>query len=193
MKPMRHVFASRETAIVAKRSKNGRVQIYSFFPIDRAVCECQKLAKEFKKELSRLNTNQQKSLMQERQYLECPRDKTGMHRYVISCRNCKEVLGYCWATDPTLKDWCDFHYMQWSDGQEWYGCLTPHISPITEELCLECCCGQDTRDFRANMTLSAETAMEIENRNKIGREFGYANSKFLVRKVSIGVIPFKKG
>lgn len=114
--------------------------------------------------------------------------QAGMRRYEVTCKACGEVMGYCWATDNTLGDWCEFHFTQWKDGKRWHGCMTPHISPVTEQLCLECCCGQDTRDFRANTTLSARVASRIEERNRVGREFGKPDSKFLVRIVSKNVI-----
>lgn len=187
---MRKIFASREMAKLAKQSDDGKVQVYSFFPIDRADCECQKMIKEWKEKLATMSEEKRNAVIQETKYLVCPRDKTGMRRRKITCKNCDEVLGYVWATDNTLKDWCDLHYVNWTDGKEWYGCLTPHISPITEQLCFECCCGQDTRDFRANMTLPTKTAFEIEEENKVGREFGETNSKFTSRIVSQNIVAF---
>lgn len=188
---MRKILASTEMKVEALRSKNKKVEIYAFFPNDRADCECQKMVLEWKKKLAPLPSNKRKGLIQEAGFLVCPRDKAGMNRYKITCKNCKETLGYCWATDSTLKDFCDFHYVSWTDGQEWHGCLTPHISPITEQLCFECCCGEDTRDFRANMTLSGKVAYQKEELCKVGRDFGKANSKFSVRIVSSSVLPFK--
>lgn len=188
----RKIFASRETNVVAMNSKNKRVEVYSFFPNDHADCECQKLVLEWKQKLVSLPTDKREALVKDTKFIVCPRDKTGMKRYKITCKNCGETLGFCWATDSTLKDFCDFHYVSWSDGIEWHGCLTPHISPITEQLCLECCCGQDTRDFRANMTLPGKIAYEKEELCKIGRDFGKALSKFSTRVVSGSVLPFTK-
>ncbi len=193
MKPIRHILASREVSVVAQHSKNKKVEIYSFFPCDRADCQCQKIIVDFKKQIAQLNEGRRQELIEKQKLLVCPRDKKRLNRYAITCRNCGELLGYCWASDPSLKDWCDFHYVQWTDGNEWHGCLTPHVSPITQELCLECCCGEDTRDFRANMTLTAKNAFSIEERNKVGRSFNKSDSKFLVRKVKTDVLPFKKG
>jgi len=188
---IRKIFSSRETNVMAKKAKNKKVQIMSFFPIDRFDCECAKDILEWKKKLATSPEKDRASLMSKQGYLTCSHNKEGMRRRVITCKNCKEVLGYCWATDDTLKDWCDFHYIQWSDGEEWHGCFTPHISPITQQLCLECCCGADTRDFSANMTLPGKVAYRIEEKNKIGRKFGEKDSKFQTRIVSANVLPFK--
>lgn len=187
---MRKIFASGETNTAVANSLNKRVEIYSFFPNDRAGCECQKMVLGWKKKLAETPPNKRKGLIQEAGFLVCPRDKTGMQRYKITCKNCKETLGYCWATDNTLRDFCDFHYVSWTDGIEWHGCLTPHISPITEQLCFECCCGEDTRDFRANMTLPGSVACQKEELCRIGRDFGKATSKFSTRIVGGSVLPF---
>lgn len=187
----REILASRETGIVAKKSSSGRVEIYGFFPIDRADCDCQKMIVKWKNDLSAMSSKRRSLVIKQAKFLECPKDKEKMNRYNITCKNCGEILGYCWATDETLTDWCDFHYVQWTDGNQWYGCFTPHISPITQELCLECCCGQDTRDFRANMTLSHRIATGIEKENSKGRSFGNKFSKFKIGIVNKGVITLK--
>ena len=187
---MRKIFTSKDTGCVASQNATGKVEVYSFFPNDKASCECQPIVLEFKKKLAMLNEGDRKKLLSETKRLICPRDKKGMFRYKITCKNCGEVLGYCWATDNTLKDWCDFHYVCWADETEWHGCLTPHISPITEQLCLECTCGSDTRDFRANMTLPYKTTSAIELINRIGRDFGKASSYFSVSKTTANVLPF---
>lgn len=190
---MRHIFASRETSVVAKINKNKKIEIYSFFPCDKASCACQKVIVDTKKKLSAMVEKDRMNFMIDKKVLVCPRSKIGLNRYVVECKKCKEVLGYCWASDSSLKDWCDFHYVNWTDGEEWHGCLTPHVSPITEQLCLECCCGEDTRDFRANMTLSAKIAIQKEESNRVGREFNKKDSKFSVRKVMANMLPFKGG
>ena len=190
---MRHILASEETSLVAKTNKNKRIEIYSFFPCDRAGCDCQKLIMETRKKLSEMQEKDRIAFMSTKKVLECLKNKKGLNRYIVECKTCKEALGYCWAKDESLKDWCDFHYVNWTDGKEWHGCLTPHVSPITQQLCLECCCGEDTRDFRANMTLTARKAYEIEEKNIIGREFNKEDSRFKVRKVIANVIPFKGG
>lgn len=188
---MRKVQASARTALDVKRKGRGRIEIYSFFPCDRGDCKCQGIIKKWKERLAVMNDGQKEGEIRRVKFLTCPRDKTGMSRYQISCKKCGEVLGYCWATDDSLSDWCDLHYVNWTDGKQWHGCLTPHISPITQELCFECCCGADTRDFRANMTISEKRAMAIEKTNSIGRGFGKTKSAFQVRKVANSMLPFK--
>jgi len=129
-----------------------------------------------------------------------PRGKTpvteglavGMKQYEVTCKACKEIMGYCWATDSTLKDWREFHFVQWESKKKWHGCLTPHISPVTEQLCLECCCGQDTRDFRANTTLPSRIISKIEKKNIVGRDFGNSDSKFLTKEIKKATISFKE-
>ncbi len=182
----------------------GKIEVYSFFPVDRASCECHLLIHQWKEKLAMLSGGKRREAVSTQGFITCPRSKVGMKRYKITCKNCNEIQGYCWAKDSTLKDWCDFHYINWAGKHKkiknkkvdyeylWKGCFTPHISPITEQLCMECSCGQDTRDFRGNMTLAPKRAYDIEEENKIGREFGKSNSKFKVNGVANNVIPFKE-
>lgn len=177
------IFASREVTKVAKLSPTKKINIYSMFPIDRAYCECQKLILDWKKSLALLNESQRQELLNKTPFIECPHDKTNMKRFKIICASCGEGQAYCWATDSSLKDWFDLHYIQWTGDGYWHGCLTPHISPVTQQLCLECCCGQDTRDFKANMTLNYKIARQLELINSIGREFGKNDSKFIAKSI----------
>lgn len=167
-----------------KAQKQQELIIYSFFPIDRGNCVCGLMISEWKKRMATLPEHKRVEEMNNLGTLVCPRDKTFMKRYEIYCGNCGDVQGYLWAKDETLTDWCDFHYAQWTDGSQWHGCFTPHISPITEQLCLECTCGNDTRDFRANMTINGKVANMIEESNKEGRNFGERGSKFKIREVT---------
>lgn len=175
----RKIFASAEIGLQAKASSNGMVQVYSFFPVDRANCPCQAVGLEWKRKLAKANESERSQLLSETPFLTCPRNKEGMQKYKVTCNNCGDILGDCWAVDATLQDWCDFHYIQWTKGDFWHGCFTPHISPVTEQLCFECCCGQDTRDFRANMTMNEKRAIRIEDKNSVGRNLGKDDSKFL--------------
>ena len=189
----RKVPISREMEQEVLKTIEKKIEIYSFFPVDRSTCDCQPLVKEWKDSLSILSEKKKRGRVKNQGHLICPRDKTGMSRYKVTCNNCKEVLGYCWATSLSLTDWCDFHYVCRTNGEEWFGCFTPHISPVTEQLCLECTCGSDTRDFRANMTLPGKTVYEIEESNKVGRDFNEPDSKFKVSKVAKDVVIFEKG
>ena len=166
-----------------KLAKQKKVKIYSFFPIDRGDCECQKMIREWKDKLLLIRPKDREAEIEKTGFLECPRSKDGMRRFEITCKKCGEVQGRCWASDETLEDFFDFHYTNWTNGKKWFGCFTPNISPISQKLTLECTCGQDTRDFRANQTLPGEIAEGLENSNRIGRDFGKPNSKFLVMEI----------
>jgi len=176
----RKIYASQEAAFQAQQSSNKFVKVYSFFPLDRADCECQQMIQNWKMKLAQSVEKDQRRFMAEQEFLVCPRDKTGLTRYKIICNECGMIQGYCWASTPELIDWCDFHYVQWTRGDFWRGCFTPHISPITQQLHLECCCGVDTRDFRANMTINQREAERREAENSIGRAYNQSDSKFLV-------------
>lgn len=184
----RVLFASQEVSEVAKQSTGKIVKVYSFFPIDRADCVCQKAVLEWRKKLAEATDAQRHQLMEETPFFVCPRDKSNMQRYKIVCNNCGDIQGYVWASDPSLIDWCDFHYLQWTKGDRWRGCFTPHISPVTERLCFECCCGNDTRDFRANMTLNQKVAERMERENSKGRELDRDDSKFKATQVKANVV-----
>lgn len=189
----RIINASRDIETKMLLKGQNEIRIYSFFPIDRAGCACKTAIKEWKDSISLMPPHLREGEINKHGFIECPQDKTKMNRYKITCGGCGMVQGYCWASDETLKDWCDFHYVQWTDGKQWYGCFTPQVSPIDETLCLECACGVDTRDIRANMTLPGKTAFEMEEKNKIGRGFGTEQSKFEVEKVRANVsITFNK-
>ena len=109
-----------------------------------------------------------------------------MKKYAIHCGACDELQGYIHAYNKNLDGWCNFHYYQRAENGQWKGCLTPHVSPVTGKLCLECCCGEDTRDFTINQTLPAHISQKIELDNKEGRDFNKYNSKFKVKEVSNG-------
>lgn len=176
--------------IAVKASKLKKIEIYSFLPIDRADCPCQPEILKMKGKLAEMPPNKREQFVKDTKVFVCPKNKTGYNRYELECKNCHQILGYCWASTPELLDWFDFHFTQWTDGKFWYGCFTPHISPITQKLCLECTCGQDTRDFRANMTMPSKLSTMIEDSNKVGRDFGKSDSKFEVRQVLANVLPF---
>lgn len=185
----RTIYVSQETSYMANTSPNKQVRVFSFFPIDRAGCDCAQMIHRWKRRIAESNEKEQRTLLQQQHHLTCPRsNEVGMKRFVITCRACGEIQGYCYATTPELLDWCDFHYVQWADTEQWHGCFTPHISPITEQLCLECACGQDTRDFRANMKLGDRTVQRMESTNSKGRLFNRSDSKFLVTLLQGNVI-----
>lgn len=177
-KKLRKIPVSAETAYRVSRSPKKRIEIYSFFPVDKGNCACVQMIRDWKRKLGEAKEKDRRFYLEQTEFLVCPRDKTNMQRYKITCQNCGQIMGWCWATDETLRDWCDFHYAQWTDGESWYGCFTPHVSPVSEQLCFECTCGQDTRDFRPNVLLPSRKSLNLERRNAIGRDLGQPNSKF---------------
>jgi len=100
----------------------------------------------------------------------------GKKQYEIYCNECGELMGTVWATDKTLTDWCSFRYRLKLTKDEWRGCRTPNVSPLTGKLSMECCCGTDTRDF----TL---TNSKQEKITKIGRDYNKKDSKYKIREV----------
>lgn len=182
----RTVWASEETFRQAMASPKKQVKVYAMFPNDRSDCPCVPLVSEWTKRLAMATEKERLKLIEENSPIMCPRDKSKMQQFVIFCQKCGDAQGYVYATDDKLSDWCDFHYLQWTEKGEWRGCFTPHLSPITEELCFECCCGNDTRDFRANSKLPYSLAMTMEERNSVGRRFGHKDSSYVLRLAPTG-------
>lgn len=102
-------------------------------------------------------------------------DKAGLKKFEIYCNKCGDKLGTVWARNKTLRKWCSFRYECWHDKKGWHGCLTPNVSPYTGMLRLECCCGNDNREF------VGKPAKEKENR--VGRAYDRRDSKFKVKGV----------
>lgn len=175
---MRTIMASNDTSVKMQLAKQERLEVYSYFPIDQPSCPCQIVIERLKDRWGQMPQLDVHSEVHQNRVFVCPHDKTGYNRYQVICNECSEVAGYCWAKDATLQDYFDFHYYQYTDGQVWHGCLTPNISPIDLKLGIECCCGNDTRDFRANLTLPRRQAMIKESQNSEGRAFGKPGSKF---------------
>lgn len=168
------IFASREVKV-------GKV--IGFWPIDPISEISRTFIKNWKDKWATMTEAARLQIMEEKVTLESPIPKDGMSKCEIYCNNCGELQGTLWAIDDSLENWCDFHYVQWNDGEKWYGCLTPNVSPISGQLTLMCCCGNDTRDFRANNTLPIKNIAEIEEINSLGREYGQADSKFVVTPI----------
>jgi len=105
-------------------------------------------------------------------------DHTGYKQYVIRCKACKQRQGTVWARDRGLKDWCSFRYEQILTKKGWTGCFGHNISPVTGKLTLECCCGADTREF-----ILSRSHKNKEAENKVGRDYGKKDSKFIVEEV----------
>ena len=152
-------------------SKQATRRIVSWFPVDLPNCECQPILTKMKKTPGTI------------EHLECPKDKKGYKNYKVACTVCKSDIAILWAKDATLKDWCDLHYITEHDSEEWNGCMAVNISPFDLSLGFECTCGNDTRDFRANTTLSQkELSIKIKE-TEAGRAFNTKSSKFSVTEV----------
>lgn len=180
---MRLISASRETELVLKSTKRKKLVVDSFFYIDPPNDISEKHIVDWKDKMFQMTEAQKEKNLTEIDHIDSPLVNDEMNKYGIFCKKCKELQGFVHAKNKFLDNWCNFHYRQWTDGENWYGCFSPHVSPITGKLCLECTCGQDTRDFSINKTLPGAIAYMKEQNNKIGREYGKNNSKFLVKKV----------
>lgn len=106
-------------------------------------------------------------------------DKRRKKRYYIYCTRCQEKIAYVWAKNEKLEEWCDLHYLCSHDRETWYGALAINVSPIDGKIGIECACGEDTRDYRANRSMPPiQKQLMIEYSQK-HRKFGDANSTFL--------------
>lgn len=183
---LREIPVSPKQSTMLKASGKRRHEVYSFYPIDKADCVCQDYINEWRQKMARMDEAGRDAELEKTRHIECPRVKqnTGYKRYKVVCNKCNRPQGYLYADSPKLNDWFDFHYVQWHYGKYWYGCFSPHISPITEKLHFECACGQDTRDFRANRSMPGPLAYEKELENRKGRDFGKADSKFRLEEIS---------
>lgn len=175
-------------------------EIIGFFPTDRADCECQPVIQDLQIKFGNMKPDEIAKRKAILKILECPADKRGKKKFLVKCNECKEKIGVCFASDETLSDWVDFHYIskvQLVDEEiqviddlgkmkkgkvqkvYWTGALGINISPIDQKLGFECACGNDSRDFRANTTLSKKAREEFIRVTSEGRELGKDNSKFL--------------
>lgn len=131
------------------------------------------------RKLAGMNPVQRREYLRENAPIDFVKDKSGYKKYKVTCARCGDEVAIVWATDKTLHDWVDMHYMQKHDEKTWYGCLVPSISQIDEELGFECCCGEDTRDFRGRTSLAPVLrGLAIEYSMK-HREFNKPTSAFI--------------
>lgn len=166
---IRSVPVSMENRIVSsmkKFNKSNRAIVVAHFPNDPDNCKCGNRVLNEKMKLSILSEREKQVYLSQSTPIECPRVKEkGFKKYQIFCKNCKELVGFIHSKDKYLSDWCNFHYVNTSDGKNWYGALTPNINPKTGELGIECTCGIDTRKPKSE-----------------GKDFGRANSKFILKE-----------
>lgn len=183
---MRKIAASNEVKKSLKRNKQDKVEITAFFFIDPPNEKSNNALTKLRSDIYQMSDKKKIQYINENPLITSPlvEGNPNLKRYAIRCNECGEVQGVVMAEDSALTNWCDFHYYQWSDGNEWRGCFAPHVSPITGELCLECCCGQDTRDFTLNKSLPKMFAEQKERENKVGRQFGRNNSKFRLEELN---------
>lgn len=168
---------SNETKTVFEKRKDKtlkRITIVSDIPYDRPNCICESLIYRYKA---------MKAQNPRLAGVSCPRDKTGMKHYNIVCSNCGEIVAQVWSADKELSDFCDLHYVVSHDDKNWFGAATLNISQIDGKLGIECSCGQDTRDFRANNVLSHAKIEEVEKIASKGRAFGKLDSKFKLKEI----------
>jgi hypothetical protein len=150
--------------------------IISPIPIDRPNCKCKPKIK--------AAAMQARKTGKKPKWVSCPRDKSNMQAYKIVCKRCGEVVGLVYATDKYMSDWCDLHYVTRTDGKFWYGTRAINISPVDDKVGIECSCGNDTRDFRANTTMNPADALKIAESNMKGRDFGKKNSRFFLKEIN---------
>lgn len=110
------------------------------------------------------------------------KDKDGRKKYSITCARCGDKVAYCWARDEKLTDWCDLHYISWHDKESWRGAMAVNVSPIDGRLGFECCCGEDTRDYRASTNLPPIQKELLVQYMMKHRDFGTKDSKFFASK-----------
>jgi hypothetical protein len=159
----------RKNKLLADKKEYG--ELLSFFPVDRHDCECAKMRQDWSHKLSMMTEKNRRQEIDRIGTLECPKNKKGMKKYQVRCRNCESILAYLYAKDKSLSDFCDLHYYAVYTLDSWMGCFTVNLNPYDGKLTFECSCGQDTREM-----------MYKKIDNSVGREFGKKNSKFLVEE-----------
>lgn len=170
MSQIKYPSVSKETA--NKITGNKWVRTVSQIPYDKYDCKCKPLVENYFKQVA----NGQKP-----DYVECNHHHEYYNQYEIICNNCNNVVANCWSSDGSLSDYFDLHYVCENNGKNWRGAMSLNISPIDGKLGIECACGQDTRDFRANNTLPLKEKNQRIIEGLKGREFGKGNSKFLLK------------
>jgi hypothetical protein len=97
------------------RERGGKVEIYSFFPVDRFDCECIGKVNDAKKLFATMNAKEREAYKKKLGHIKCPRaDKPGYKKYLIRCADCGAVVAYVAARDKNLTDWCDMHYYNYA-------------------------------------------------------------------------------
>lgn len=178
-KEIRTIPVSQSTKEFLASKKTGGQYIFSFFPVDGWDCECVPVIQDWQVKFASMNENERRATILRLDHLECPKDKTGLKLFTITCDNCGATIAKCWAKDATLAEFCDLHYISEHNGETWRGCMTINISPLDKKLGFECTCGADTRDFRTRKSnLHGEALNRKIVETQKGRDFGLNDSKF---------------
>ena len=81
--------------------------------------------------------------------------KSGLHKYKVGCKNCKEKLAEVYGKDKTLKTWAGLRYYSWHDKESWNG--TRGVNIKDDVIKIECCC-----DPNKNKDISNYNVKEIK-------------------------------
>ena len=161
-----------------KDSSENRSRIRSILPMDRSDCDCFGLVDAYWQEAGKGHKAEGE--------ITCPRSKNkGYTKYIITCANCGNPVAEVYAKDKTLSDYCNLHTISETDGEHWFGCFALNLSPIDGSIGIECSCGQDTRDFRANNTLPQSKLNYMIEKTSQGRNFGVIGAKYKVTKAKL--------
>ena len=111
------------------------------------------------------------------------KDKGNRKRYEIKCVRCGDVVAYVWAENEKLENWCDLHYICWYNKSSWRGGRAINVAPIDGQIGIECCCGEDTRDFRAGKGMPPiQKSLMIDYTHR-HRDFGLPTSTFIAVEI----------
>ncbi len=88
----------------------GKRRITSFLPVDKPDCDCFAFRGEWGEKISNMSLDDRKSLQEQGKVFDCPRSE-GMKKYEIYCPKCGDLLGFVYALDDKLTDWCNLHYI----------------------------------------------------------------------------------
>lgn len=179
------VKVSNELLIELKKVK--KKTIVSFLPNDKRGCDCFGLVRDW---MGKMNDIKFQGVKEAIGIIDCP-SILGKKKFEIRCSQCGDLVGYIHASDQSLRDWCNLHYVSEArlvkkKGKvygEWHGCMSLQISPRDEQLGFECACGNDTRDFRISNNLRGKELDAKIKVNMIGRKFNENNSKFILKEI----------
>lgn len=107
---------SNEELAFLKKSRLLKHDIYSFFPVDKWDCECQGLINDIKNQMTHLRPEDIEDFKKSLGVVRCPKAiRPTYKKYKVKCQNCGEIVAEVFATGPDLKDYCDLHYVGYSE------------------------------------------------------------------------------